>query len=67
MSRTVRDRYFAATKALEEAARVAAGRELTPAEYDQVYDRVKRLRDALTDDIGARLDPVVTSRWKRCP
>jgi hypothetical protein len=57
MSKPVRTAYFGATQALEEAADANRGRKLTLAEYEKVYTRVKALRDSLTDDIGARLDP----------
>jgi hypothetical protein len=57
MSEAVRSRYFDATQALEKAADLAGDRELLPAEYDDVYAKVSALRDALTGDIGARLEP----------
>lgn len=57
MSEAVRSKYFDATQALEDAADVVDDRVLSPGEYDGVYARVKALRDALTGDIGARLEP----------
>jgi hypothetical protein len=62
MSETVRDKYFEATKGLETGADACGSRELTPAEYESVYDRVKTLRDSLTNDIGARLEPKLSRR-----
>lgn len=63
MSETVRDRYFDATPVLERFADAAQGRELADAEYQTVYESVKALRDSLTDDIGARLEPQLTRKW----
>jgi hypothetical protein len=63
MSQTVRDRYFCATPVLEKFADAAQGRELTDLEYQTVYESVKALRDSLTDDIGARLDPQLARKW----
>jgi hypothetical protein len=57
MSEAVRTRYFDAVQALEDAADVAESRELSPDEYERVYAPVKALRDSLTGDIGARLEP----------
>jgi hypothetical protein len=59
----VRDRYFDATPVLERFADAAQVRELTDLEYQTVYESVKALRDSLTDDIGARLEPQLARKW----
>ena len=70
MSEAVRSTYFEAADALQDGAGVAGGRELSSAEYDSVYAHVKALRDSLTGDIGARLEPRLSmitraSKWRR--
>jgi hypothetical protein len=61
MSVSVRDAYFAAAAALQTAADAASGRDVDDDEYARVYQRTKALRDALTADIGARVEPQVGS------
>ena len=61
MSKSVRRAYFAAANALQTMADTAGSREITEEEYKGVYKKTKVLRDALTADIGARVEPDIGS------